>query len=145
MKLFELLFKYPLESFLEGRLVFLSRVRGELLLLILAASAVLAWLLYRQVKGRVSRRSGRALLSLRIMLLVVVFFLLATPALRTKGTPDKRIFTAVMVDTSRSMSIEDARTAEGVTSRLDAAVRLLAGDGSVRYPIHRLLKANLVV
>ena len=145
MKLFELLFKYPLESFLEGRLVFLSRVRGELLLLILAASAVLAWLLYRQVKARVSRRSGRTLLSLRIILLVVVFFLLATPALRTKGTPDKRIFTAVMVDTSRSMSIEDARTAEGVTSRLDAAVRLLAGDGKDRGLLDRMSEHSRVL
>ena len=68
MDVFELLFKYPAETFSEGRLVFLSRVRGEVLLLILLAFAAVAWLLYRQ--------------ALRGLVLVVLFFLLATPAWR---------------------------------------------------------------
>jgi uncharacterized membrane protein len=128
MNPFEWLFKLPLEKFADGRLVFLSRMRGELLLAILLIFAVVAWLTYRQVRSRVSGRARRALAGLRIALLVVVFFLLATPAIRTKGAPEKGTFTAVMIDTSRSMSIEDANGPDGKkVSRLDAAKRLLAG------------------
>ena len=130
MTLFEWLLKLPLEKFADGRLVFLSRVRGEVLLLALAVFVVAAWGLYRQVRSRVSGRARRVLMGLRIALLVAVFFLLATPALRTKGAPDDRVFTAVMVDTSRSMSIEDANVAGLSAGRLAATVDLLTGaDG----------------
>lgn len=130
--MFEWLFKFPLEKFAEGRLVLMGRVRAEVLLLVLVAVGVLAWGLYRQVRSRVSGRSRRWLTGTRIVLLAVLFFLLAGPALRTRGAPDAGVFTAVMLDTSRSMSIEDANGAGGVVSRLNAALALLCGpdDGA---------------
>lgn len=144
--MFELLFKYPLEKFAEGRLIFLSRVRGELLLLILLVFAVAAWLLYRQVRRRVSKRAGRALLAVRLAVVVLLFFVLATPALRTKGAPDESIFTAVLVDTSRSMSIEDAAVAGGkASSRLHAAAELLAGRGGKEGLLDGMAKHSRVV
>ena len=126
---FEWLFKYPLERFAEGRVVFLTRIRGELLLLILMGFVAAAWLMYRQVRSRVSPGARRWLMGLRIGVLVLAFFVLATPALRTRGADQDQVFTAVMVDTSRSMSIEDANAPAGgaAISRLEAARRLLAG------------------
>ena len=127
--MFERLFNVPFETFRQGDFVFLGRVPIEALLLVLAGLAGVVWLRYRRAGSRGVRRSGRALLALRVAALVLLFLLLAVPAIRLP-TPPKVAFTAVLVDTSRSMSIADVGTGDPKRTRLDAAKELLAGNPS---------------
>jgi uncharacterized membrane protein len=138
MDLFKALFKYPLETFNEGRLVFLGRIPGELLVLLGLAAAVVVWLLYRRVSGKLSKGPHRALLVLRVLAIALVLALLGVPALSLTKPRKNMIFTAVMVDTSRSMSIPDA----GGRTRIDAARALLEGDNGL---LRRLSDSSTVV
>ena len=130
MRLFETLFKYPLENFADGKLVFLSRIPGEAILLVLAGLAVLAWFLYRRALARVPKRSGRVLVALRTAQVALAMFILAIPALRLASNRRDAVFTAVLVDTSRSMSIRDVSADSGQRSRIEAALDLLRGSGA---------------
>ena len=132
MSVFEFLFKYPLQTFSEGRLAFLSRLPLEVTLLLAAVAAVIVWAIYRQVSGRISQRTRWSLLVIRSVLLAVIVVLLAGPMLLLAKPQKSQIYTAVVVDTSRSMSIADA-DAKGRT-RLEAARDVLgdpARDGSL--------------
>ena len=122
----EWLFKYPWEIWRQGRFVWLSRVPFELRLLALLAAIAFCWWLYRRTSPKVRAGSRRLLLGLRIGLLVLVTVLLGMPALRRVKPLTSTVFTAVLVDTSRSMSIEDAA---GRRPRIAAARELLGGGG----------------
>lgn len=134
--MFETLFKYPFETFTRpgGRFVYLSRLPGELRLLFFAGSVALVWFFYRSVAAKVDKRQRWILVSLRVATYALVFFVLGMPALLTPDPRDRSFFTAVLVDTSRSMSIEDADTgarpdAGGKKlSRIEAARNVLLGD-----------------
>ena len=126
MDVFEALFRYPLRTFSEGSLVFLNRLPVEVLVLIFAGVAALVWLLYRGVRGKGTGKRNRLLVGLRVAALAILFILLATPALRL-ANPPQAAFTAVLVDTSRSMSIADAGPAGATKPRADVARELLRG------------------
>jgi uncharacterized membrane protein len=130
MHWFEKLLKYPPEYFRGGHLTFLSPVWGEVFVALFVGLAALAWSLYRRTGGRVSPRVRRVVLGLRIALLAIVCFMLAVPALsvETGGSKDA-VFTAVMVDASGSMTVKDVNLGGGLTSRFDAARRLLGAPG----------------
>jgi len=134
VSVFETLFKYPALDYGAGRLVFLSRIPGEVRLLLLAGLIALAWVLYRRVAGRTPRRANRALLGLRMAIGVILVFMLGIPALRFRSPRPSGVFTAVMLDTSRSMSIEDVRRQGGKASRLAAAKNLLLASGTPDDP-----------
>ena len=134
MSVLRLLFKYPFSTYAEGRLVFLSRIPVEVRVLALGALVVLAWALYRRAAGKLARRSNRVLLGLRIALLVVLVFMLSIPALRLEGPRSRSVFTAVLVDTSRSMSIDDVPAAEGAVPRLEAVQGVLLARGTPDDP-----------
>ena len=72
MRIFEILFKLPAEAYARGRLIFRSGLPAEVRLLIAVALAALAWWLYRRVARRVTKRSHRALLGLRVAALVIL-------------------------------------------------------------------------
>ncbi len=112
-----------------GDLVFLSRIPREVLVLALLASAAVVWLLYRRVAGRVSRRILYVLIGLRVAFLAVLLAILATPAIQTPRPRGDDVFTAVLVDTSRSMSIPDAPVGGAARPRIDAAKEILQGRG----------------
>lgn len=122
------LFKYTWATFREGELVFQSPVAGEWRLLAFLAVAGLVWLLYRQVAARVKSRAWRTLLVLRILMLTVIAFMLGMPVLRVSRPREGGAFTALVVDTSRSMTIADASGTSGVT-RIGAVQSVLAGAG----------------
>jgi uncharacterized membrane protein len=126
MGVFEKLFKYPLDAFAEGRLVFLSRVPVEVLVLAFAGAAVLVWYLYRRASRSGQSRPSRLLPALRLAALTLLFVLLAVPAIRMTRPP-RAVFTAVLVDSSRSMSIADMGAEGAKRSRFDAARQLLSG------------------
>jgi len=141
MDWFQSLFKYPADTFEEGRFIFLTRLPLEVWILILAAAAVAVWLMYRDVKG--PKRTGRLLVALRVAAVAILIALLAVPALRVPKPP-KGVFTAVLVDVSRSMSIADATSGAAPKTRLDAARGLLLGAGD-RGIVSRLGDVSTVV
>ena len=125
VRLFTLLFNQPPAAYLHGKFVFASRLPGELRLVLFLGAVTLVWLLYRKAAARTSRATYRAILSLRIAWVCLLVFILGAPSLRVE-TPEKgNLFTAVVVDTSRSMSIADAERPGGMVSRIQAANDLL--------------------
>lgn len=125
--LFEKLFKYPPELYRRGVLTFMSRVPGEVWFLVLLLLAAATWLLYRKTSARTTQRSRRALLTLRTASFVMLIFILSVPALRLAQPRESAIFTAVLVDTSRSMSIQDVTGKEQARTRMQAVRELLFG------------------
>src|SRR5688500_4906744 len=86
-----------------------------LLVALVAAAAALAWLAYRQLNASVARRA--ALMALRLLTLVLLIVLLMRPVARTDVDNMRDVIVPVLVDASRSMSIEDA----GGRRRIDVA------------------------
>ena len=125
--LFEFLFKYRPVLFQEGDLSFLSpwpvtMVAGAAVLL-----GVPALLTYMLARGR-SRRVDRWVLgTLRAALFLVLFFIVMQPALVLTSVVPQRNFLAVLVDDSRSMTIDDR---DG-TSRAAKAAELLDPEGDL--------------
>jgi uncharacterized membrane protein len=128
----EALFHLSPEMLDGGRLVFTGRIPPGVLILVLPALAGCAWMAYRRVSQRAeSMRAWRVVLALRIALIAVLLFLLAGPAIRVmRGRQE--VFTAVLVDTSRSMAIADTMVPGEAAplSRMDAARKLLLGGGA---------------
>lgn len=134
-KLFTLLFNEPPETYVHGKFVFAGRLPGELRLVLFLAMAALVWILYRKAAARTSRWTYRAILSLRIALVCLLVFILGSPALRIESPRKDTLFTAVLVDTSRSMSIADVDSSRGRVSRIQAARdALFAGGKETGYP-----------
>ena len=124
------LFKYPWATFRDGDLVFQSPVPGGWRLLAFAVIAALTWWLYRRVRGRVKAPTWRAVLALRFLACAVLAFMLGMPVLRLTRAREGGAFTAFLVDTSRSMSIDDASPKGPGTTRLAAARAVLEGQGA---------------
>jgi uncharacterized membrane protein len=134
-------------------LVFLSPVPREILLLALVVAAGVLWLLYRRVASRVSRKVRVALIALRVAFVAILLAILAIPAFQSPRQRAGDVFTAVLVDTSRSMSIPDAGTAETKTgqapvangpnaaapvTRIDAAKGILQGKAKAPGLLSRI-------
>ena len=128
-RLFELLFNQPPATYLRGKLVFTGRIPGEMRLVLFLAAAAAVWFLYRPAAAKTSQRVYRAILALRIALLVLLVFVLGAPALRINMPKKESLFTAVLVDTSRSMSIADVDSSAGPISRIQAAHDALFASG----------------
>ncbi|HBC89383.1 MAG TPA: hypothetical protein DCZ94_20780 [Lentisphaeria bacterium] len=130
LKIFETLFKYPLDTFQHSHFVFSTRIPGEILFVLMLGFALLSWYLYRNTASKVSERRKQVLLAVRLSAIVLIFFILAVPTLRNERTRDS-VITAVLLDTSRSMSLPDA-TLEGGTKgeRFEAANKILFGKGA---------------
>ncbi len=129
--MFSLLFKYPLQSYRDGEFVFLSNLPGEARLVLFVAAVALLWWMYRRARDRVNRRRYRWLLGLRLALFTLLLIMLSMPALRTADPSDTAVFTAVLVDSSRSMSIDDAAGVNEGLTRMAAAQQLLGENGGV--------------
>jgi len=129
--MFEALFKCDLRTLLEGDFVYLSRIPGEVRFVLFVGFLASAWLLYREVGSKVSPLARRALPIMRSGTYALVFFILGSPAIEVISPGVREIYTAVLVDTSLSMSIEDASTEGGgkKQARLSAAIELL-GEGA---------------
>ena len=130
MNWFENIFNISPEMFQQGHLTFIGRISPQVLILVLPVLALGVWLAYRLVAPRTTTRAWRTVVALRLALVTVLLFLLADPVMRwMHGRQD--VFTAVLVDTSRSMGITDVGTGQGATiSRIDAARQLLQGNGT---------------
>ena len=93
------------------------------LALIAAAAAAVAWHAYRRFTGSPARRY--ALIALRLLTLLLLVFLLMRPVARTTHTDATAAVVPILIDTSRSMGIEDAG---GGVRRIDHARALVERD-----------------
>jgi uncharacterized membrane protein len=92
------------------------------LLGIVAASALVAWLAYSRWSIAPARRL--ALSALRFVTLLALMLFLLRPVVPIAGTNSTQAVVPILVDTSRSMSIEDADAARG-NRRIDRARQLV--------------------
>ncbi|EKD82970.1 MAG: putative membrane protein, partial [uncultured bacterium] len=89
------------------------------LVLLLLALLPLSWWIYRCEGKSINDKMRRQLLSIRLLWVIILAFLMCGPVLVVSGWVPQRNRLAVMVDTSRSMSIKHKET-----SRLDQVKNL---------------------
>jgi len=132
--MFEFFFKYPPEVFSKASFVLLgSWPRWWLVLFVLIAAGALGYNLRRGLRGQpAASPSATAAASLALRwrtaglwilqtaLVSLILFLLWQPALSIAALKPLQNIVAVVIDDSRSMSVEDSGTA-----RIDAAKRVL--------------------
>jgi uncharacterized membrane protein len=94
-----------------------------ILLPAVAGAIVVAWLAYRGFGGRPLRRHSLSALRLLTLLLLIVF--LMRPVARTTDDEARDAVVPILVDTSRSMAIEDGGPTPGL-ARIDRARSLVA-------------------
>src|ERR1043166_226950 len=124
---FAFLFKYRLEVFEKGDLVFgaPSSVIFRLALgLIIGGPAVMT---YAGVRGKSTRRDRWILSALRVASLVVLVICLFRPMLLLSAAVPQRNFVALLLDDSRSMQIAD----NGKKTRAEDERRLLDPDSAL--------------
>lgn len=124
MSLLEILTGHTAADFAEGKILFLG---GLLTMLAVAILMGAAWFAYRRVAGRLSPRRFRILLGLRLATALILGLMLGIPVLRLLNQRND-LYVAVLVDTSRSMSISDAGTAGAEAPRIEAVRSLLGGE-----------------
>ncbi|MBV9400161.1 MAG: hypothetical protein JO062_19435 [Bryobacterales bacterium] len=122
--MFELLFKYPSSVFSKGSFVLLSGWPLYWLgLAVVAAAAVLGWLVWRRSQGtqRMGAVKGVAVWILQTAMIALLLFLLWHPALSIATLKPQQNIVALVLDDSASMAVQD----EGGSSRKDKAVSVL--------------------
>ena len=125
--IFEFLFKYRPLLFQEADFTFLSPWPLTLAAAAALVLAVPALLSYTLARGRSDRTDRWVLGTLRTALFALLFFVVMQPALVLTSIVPQRNFVAVLVDDSRSMTIDDR---DG-TSRAEKAVGLLNPEGDL--------------
>ncbi len=121
--MFEFLFKYPQTVFRKGEFVFATGWPGWLLILaILAVGGGLAWHL-RQNPGRLEGRAQQGVGALQILTAALALLMLWQPAISIQSLRSQQNVVSVLIDTSRSMAIQE----DGLP-RLDH-VRAALGQG----------------
>jgi uncharacterized membrane protein len=121
--MFEFLFKYPLEVFTKGKFVLLGAwPLWVLLLAILAAAATLGMVLWKgRTKFAASMRRARVLVlwGLQSVLVALLLLLLWEPAVSVTALRPQQNIIAVILDDSRSMSLNDVgRTREDLAKNI---------------------------
>ena len=106
--MFELLFKYPASLIHKGQFVFLTPWPvWALPLAILAGAALLLWHV-RKNHGMLSGLRPMAIWGLEACMVALILLLLWHPALSVATLRPQQNVVAVLVDDSRSMSLDDA-------------------------------------
>ncbi len=122
--MFELLFKYPRTVFSKGTFVLASTWPVWLLAsAILAASAVIFWLIWRRRMGAGTVGRSMAIWGLQSALVAVLILMLWQPALSVSTLKPQQNIVAVVIDDSKSMALSE----DGVT-RKDSVTKTL-NDG----------------
>src|SRR5580658_1372914 len=107
--MFEFLFKYPRSMYARGQFALLGAwPKWSLVLMIVAAAAVLAWLIRSRLpEAAPLLRSWRAwvIWSLETLLAAIILVLLWQPAITVAELKPQQNIIAVLVDDSRSMGI----------------------------------------
>src|SRR5215510_14608483 len=127
--MFELLFKYPASIFHKGQFVFLTGWPIWVLVAsILAAAALLFWHVRRQ-RGMLTGLRPVAIWVLESCLVAPTLLLLWHPALSVATLRPQQNVVAVLVDDSRSMSLNDAGGTRAAAAKAALDAGLLKGLG----------------
>jgi uncharacterized membrane protein len=124
--MFEKLFKYPLDLYRSGEVGFSVHMPAEARILLMLAALAVVYFLYLKSRSTVNARRRGLLIALRALALMVLILMVLGPTLRVPKQKNNETFVALMLDSTKSMTIEDA--AKGGT-RFEAARKLLAGSG----------------
>src|SRR6266478_2529414 len=134
--MFEFLFKYPATVFSKGQFVLLAAWPAWTLgVAILVVAAALGWQMIRR-PGFLTGVRPMAIWLLETMLAALVLFLLWHPAISIATLRPQQNIVSVLIDDSRSMSINDA---DGKT-RLQQAT---AGLNSILEPLRKRFQVRL--
>src|SRR4051812_23447356 len=106
--MFEIFFKYPASIFHKGQFVFLTPWPLWLLPIAILAGAVLLLWHVRRNHGMLSGLRPMAIWGLEAYMVALILFLLWHPALSIATLRPQQNVVAVLVDDSRSMSLDDA-------------------------------------
>ncbi len=123
--MFETLFKYPLDFYRKGEVGFATHMPTEVRLLLIVAAGVVAFLLYRKTSVGLAPARRWMLTGLRVATLAILLVMVFIPTLRIPKLKSEETFVAVMLDATRSMTIDDS--AKGGT-RFDAARNVIVTD-----------------
>src|SRR5215471_1413442 len=127
--MFELLFKYPASIFHKGQFVFLTGWPiWVLVALILTAAALLFWHVRRQ-RGLLTGLRPVAIWILESCLVALILLLLWHPALSVATLRPQQNVVAVLVDDSRSMSLNDASGTRSAAAKSVLESGVLKGLG----------------
>src|SRR5690242_16053752 len=125
--MFEILFKYPASLFHKGQFVFLTPWPLWVLpIAILAGAAVLFWHVRRN-HGMLSGLRPLAIWGLEACMVAIILFLLWHPALSVATLRPQQNVVAVLVDDSRSMSLNDASGTRAASAKAVLDSGLLKG------------------
>ena len=122
---FEFLIGHQPAQWVDGRFSFGTPIQAFVLIGGLAALVGIVWILYRKTTVTANTRLKVTLIALRSFLLTALVLCLLQPMLITSTPVPRQTDVAVIVDNSRSMTIQDM--ADG-RSRGDVAVDLLYGE-----------------
>jgi uncharacterized membrane protein len=107
-----------------------------LLVAIVAGAAALAFLAYRRLAVSPPRRA--VLMALRFLTLLLLVVLLMRPVMRVDSADTRDVVVPVLVDTSRSMGIEDAGTRRRIDHARDTVARELLPALGPRFKVELL-------
>jgi uncharacterized membrane protein len=122
--MFEKLFKFPFDLYRKGEVGFSTHMPTEVRLGLILAAAILVWFLYRKTSAGLTPARRMILSGLRALTLVVLLVMIFGPTLRIPKLKNEETFVAVMLDNTRSMTIDDS--AKGGT-RFESARNVLLG------------------
>ncbi len=130
---FELLFKYRPLVFEKGRLAFLAP--SPAILLVALPLAVTALWSYRGARGKARAFDRGLLFAMRAAALALVAFCLMRPTLLLSTVVPQQSFVAVLVDDSKSLTIEDVGA-----PRSAFVAKQLSRDGALRRALEARFK-----
>ncbi len=122
--MFERIMKHPIDVFKEGDFSFGVPLPGLIIVILLGVLMAATIWAYRSTRGRTGHAFRRLLIFLRTVILCLIALCLLKPFLTIYDTNPDDSYLLVMVDSSKSMQINDAIGGE---TRLARANKLLFG------------------
>lgn len=96
----------------------------------LALSGICVWILYRYERHLVDKSIGAALLSMRLLMLSLIFFILLQPVLSWSITKEQQGRIAVAIDLSESMQTQDEHASLAEDLRWARSLGMIGGGGT---------------
>lgn len=127
-----LLDQHYLDAIEQGRFTFAYGVSPWLALLIIVALVGVVWWSYRKTTRSLSPAWKTSLITLRSLVLILLFVCLLRPVVTTEQVVPQETYLAILVDDSQSMSIPDL---DGSQTRAAAVSELLYGDAGIVEPL----------
>jgi len=124
--------QHHIDAIRNGRFFFAYGLNPIVALLMGAALVVLVWWLYRRTTRSLSPGWKTGLITLRSLVLILLFLCLLRPVVTTEQVMPQESYLAVIVDDSQSMSIADL---SGSRSRASAVRDLLYEGGGILDPL----------